>query len=430
VSACLSPADLARLARGESMLDEAMETHASECAVCSQRIGFLRGCMTAGANEIAEEALEIAALLRELEETPGTPLRWWRFVQQPRFHRPSLVRRLVALAIDARRKNTKIAIGYSATATQIVELLAANQEQIADLRFQAWRHHAFLLCEASKYDECRAALVTAEEAAAQTADPELSRGLVLLSRAILNIEPDVWVPDECCALIEQAERIFSRRDPDRHLRAKTVRGILLGRCGDYGNAAAILAEVLAFTPPADESAYAEALHNYLWAVVQAGRVDDELTEQLSTLEFMDEHHGATLSVLRDHWMRALLVLGKGRAEEAAALLRDTMRGFETHGDIDTALRVGLDAVRAFLQGERYPEAVELARDLVSRSFGLDTREPTRRRTLTAEAIAYLRDAAQLGALTADLVSTVARYVDTIRAQRPIDFVPPMPLSQM
>ena len=430
MSACLSPADIARLARGESALDDVMRKHASECTVCSQRIGFLRGCMTAGMIEVAEEALEVGTLLRELEATPGTPLRWWRLVQESRFHRPALVRRLVALALEARQKNTQVALGYSTAATKIVEVLAANQEQIAEVRFEAWRHHAWLLREASRYEECRAAFVTAEEAAAQTGDPELSHALVLLSRAILDIEPDVWMPDECRALVEQAERVFARCDPERYLRAKTVRGILTGRSGDHEKAAVILAEVLAFTPPADESAYAEALHNYLWAVVQSGRVDDDLFEQLATLELMDEHHGATLSVLRDRWMRGLLLIGKGLSEEAAELLREAMRGFETHGDIDTAVRVGFDAVRALLHSERYPEATELARDLVSRSYGLDMREPSRRRALTAEAVRYLRDAAQLGALTADLVQTVARYVDTIRAQRPIDFVPPMPLDQM
>ncbi|MDP9192851.1 MAG: hypothetical protein M3P06_14210 [Acidobacteriota bacterium] len=47
-----------------------------------------------------------------------------------------------------------------------------------------------------------------------------------------------------------------------------------------------------------------------------------------------------------------------------------------------------------------------------------------------QVLAYLREAAQREAWTADLVADLARYVDRITRQRPFDFVPPMPLADM
>jgi tetratricopeptide (TPR) repeat protein len=270
-----------------------------------------------------------------------------------------------------------------------------------------------LLREVARYEKCGEAFVVAEEAAALASDPELSHAIVPLSRALLNIEPDVWRPEEARALLERAERAFARRDPDRLMRTKTVRGMLALRSGDFDGAASVFAEVLASTPRDKEDAYADALRNSLWAAVQAGRMSEDLSSQIDALEAIDERRGRYLNVLRDRWMQGLVYLAAARHEKSVALLRDSMRGFEARGDPDVAVRVGIDAVRALLASERYKGCVELCRDLVSRSVGLDQREPTRRRALTAEAITYLRDAAQRESLTDDLVQSVGAYVDRI-----------------
>jgi len=100
------------------------------------------------------------------------------------------------------------------------------------------------------------------------------------------------------------------------------------------------------------------------------------------------------------------------------------------GDRDSAIRIGLDLVQVLLIDDCRTEALALARHLAETAFGLDQAEPSRRRALTAQVCAYLRDAAVSQVWTADLVAGLSRYVDQITRQRPVDFIPPMPLSQM
>ena len=287
-----------------------------------------------------------------------------------------------------------------------------------------------LLREIERYDACRDAFMVAAEAATDTTDPELSHAIVLHSRALLAIEPDVWEPDEGRALLAEAERVFERRDPSRLLSTKTTHGMLTMRAGDAAGAARIFAEVLARTPRDNKGAYADALGNYLWTVIHAGEADDLIAKQVDLLERLDEGRDCHLDVLRHRWIRGLLNLSFGWLQESIAVLRDTMRGFEATGHVDTSVRVGLDAVRALLTAKRDEEALDLARDLASRAIGLDQRQPTRRRALTAEAMTYAREAAQRGVLTADLALSVGAYVDKITYQRPTDFQPPLSLREM
>jgi hypothetical protein len=87
-------------------------------------------------------------------------------------------------------------------------------------------------------------------------------------------------------------------------------------------------------------------------------------------------------------------------------------------------------VEALLLDESYDEALRLARQLATTASTLDEREPNRRRALTAQVFAYLREAAHRHAWTPDLVAHLGQYIDRITRQRPIDFIPPMPLSAM
>lgn len=428
MSACLSPEVISRIALGDSLVEPGDEQHAKECAHCAERVSFVRQCIASGIAEIDDEAREVDALLADLRRE--RPAVWPRIINESRFHHPGLVRRLVALALIARDSNTRLALDYSKAATKIVEVLPAREGDIADLRFDAWRHHSMLLREAGQYDSCREAFVIAGAAAADITDPELSEAIMLLSRALLAIEPDVWEPAEGRALLDRAEHVFARRDPDRLIRTKTVRGMLARRAGDYEEAASIFAEILAMTARENEHSHSDALGNYLSAAIRGGSADEDLLAVIETLESIDEQRNSSINVLRDRWLRGLLCMTLDRLDESVAILRATMRGFDAQGHTDSALRVGTDAVRALLAAERFVECIELASDLASRSIGLEQREPTRRHALTAEALSYLRDAAQRQLLTSDLAASVATYIDRITQQRPVDFVPPMPLREM
>ena len=102
----------------------------------------------------------------------------------------------------------------------------------------------------------------------------------------------------------------------------------------------------------------------------------------------------------------------------------------TIGDPDASIRAGLDLIEALLLDGQHREADVLAHELADVAVSLDQSEPSRRRQLTAQVLAYLREAAERQAWTADLVSDVARYIDRIVRQRPVDFIPPMSLAAM
>jgi len=126
-------------------------------------------------------------------------------------------------------------------------------------------------------------------------------------------------------------------------------------------------------------------------------------------------------------MMGKLQLLRGEYDAAAKLL---IRAMNTVGDSDSSIRSGLDAIHALLLGERVREAYSLALELASESVALERRAPSRRHDLTVQVFAYLREAAQRQALTADLVTECAHYLDRIARQPPIEFVPPMPLTEM
>jgi tetratricopeptide (TPR) repeat protein len=404
------------------------QEHAVQCPDCARRVAILREYLAQGIDEVAFEARQVDALLAELAAERQT--RWTRLVREPRFHRAALARRLVSLALAARDSDTRLAIGYSETATVIVERMIGEHPEIADLRFDVWRYHSMLLREIGQYFLCGKAFETADEAANGTADPELSQAIIALSRALLAIEPDIWQPEKGRALLQDAERVFERRDPARLRLTKIAYGMLARRAGEYETAAGIFSEILSVTSADDENAYADALGNYLSAAIRCGRVDDNEIAKLDVLDEIDSRGRRQVNLLRNQWQRGFIYLARNAADDASPLLRDAMRGFKAHGYDDEAIRVGIDVVRSLLLAERYEDATELARDLASDAIGLDRREPTRRHTLTVEAMTYLREAAMRKMLTGDLAEWVAQYIDKITSQRPVDFLPPMPLHAM
>jgi hypothetical protein len=126
-------------------------------------------------------------------------------------------------------------------------------------------------------------------------------------------------------------------------------------------------------------------------------------------------------------MKGKLHVIRGEYASATGLLRLAMG---TIGDPDASIRVGLDLIEALLLDGQHGEADDLAHELADVAVSLDQREPSRRHQLTAQVLAYLREAAERQAWTPDLVSDVARYLDRIVRQRPVDFIPPMSLAAM
>ena len=420
---CLSAEAIADFIRG--VAGEEDQRHVATCEDCSRRVAFLRRVDTAGIDRIADSAAEVDDLVARL--LTARRHTWWRVVAEPEYRRSDVVRRLLRLALDARLRDRELAVDLTKATTSIADALAGGSREAADLRFEAWKLSSAVLRETGRYTECEAALVKAEEAAQAASDPELAHASVLLSRALFCAEPDVWRPEEASALLDRAEPVFARRDPSRMLAAMTTRGFLLFRLGELAAAREQFAAVLEATPTTDREAYLNALSNLIWPRVELGEADTEVERAIASLVDENAALGRFTAVAHAKWLLGKVRKLQGDYDSAVELLRNAMTGI---GDSNASIRIGLDVIAALLLAGRHDTALAFARELASTAVALDQREPTRRRTLTADVFAYVREAAQRGVWTPELIDEVARYVDRITRQSPREFVPPMPLTHM
>lgn len=418
---CLSSDAIADFVRGNGTDDEA--SHVTACHACTRRVAFVRRAVSAGAGPIVEVVAEVEELVTRLAAAPrGT---WWRTVREPEYQRPDVARRLLTLAINARLRDRQLAVDLTKVATTIID--AIGSREVAELRFEAWKFASTVFREAGRYVELRDAFMKAAEAAAATSNPELAHASMLLSRALYYSEPDIWRPKKAAALLDRAERVFARCDAVRMHALRTSRAFLLFRSGDMWAAREAFAALLAMSPESDREGYLYALSNLMWVHVELGEAGSDIEQALALLIEENNAVGRAVQVARARWMMGRVNLIRGEHDTAAELLTGAM---ETIGDSDSAIRIGLDAIQALLLGDRYHEAYVLARELASAAVALDRREPSRRHDLTSQVFGYLREAAQRQALTADLVTECAHYLDRITRQPPFEFVPPMALTEM
>jgi tetratricopeptide (TPR) repeat protein len=418
---CLSSEALADFVRGDAHDDDV--SHVKACEACTRRLALLRRALSAGVEPIAEVADEVDDLVARLLAAP--PVTWWRTVRENEYRRPDVARRLLSLAMDARLRDRQLAVDLAKAATTIADRL--DSADVAELRFEAWKFSSAILREAGRYAELPAAFLKAAEAAPATANPELAQASVLLSRALYYAEPDIWQPKKAAALLDRAERVFAHRDAARMPALRTARAFLLFRSGDLRTAQEAFAALLSATPEGDREAYLYTLSNLMAVRVELSEAGPEIEHALALLIRENTAAGRTVQVARAHWLLGRVHLTRGEYRAAAQLLTGTM---ETIGDSDSSIRLGLDAIQALLLGDQFPDACTLARELASAAVALDRREPSRRHKLTSQVFAYLREAAHRQALTADLVTECAHYLDRITRQRPFEFVPPMPLTEM
>ena len=194
---------------------------------------------------------------------------------------------------------------------------------------------------------------------------------------------------EAEALLDQAEVVFAARaHVGRMVSVLTARAFLLFRSGDVQGSRRVFEAVLDATSKADRGAHLDALSNLMWVRVELREADSGVEREVQRL--MDENSamGRTVQVARARWMMARIKVVLGRYDEAVELFG---RAANDIADGDASIRIGLDAAEALLLGGRLSESQKLARELASTGVALDQREPTRRRTLTAQA--YLMEAA-------------------------------------
>lgn len=426
---CLSPQTAACLVRGEAEagVREAAELHLRACRRCRERVDLLLRIASADPEDVHKAVSEVVAVTAALLAEPEH--RWPLLAREAPYCRAEVAGRLLALALDERERDLRRAAQMALAAAKIADVFAATDAERAGLQFETWKTHSFLLREIGRFQECLAALARAEEAGERVRDPELARASIWHSRALILSEPEVWQPEEALALLDRAEEVYARRDPERWLRTITTRGMVHCRAGELESAKTLFEAVRAGTPRADEVAYADAQSRLAIVLLDVGDIAaaEELQEQVTRF---DTSHGRTVNLAHDRAVEARIARARGEHERAAALAVEAMARFERLGMGDTAVRSGLTAVYSYVALEDHDRALLLCRTLVERSTALDQREPKRRRTLTATAITYLAELGRRQSLTLDVVAEVERYIDLIARQPCIPFRPPLPIEPM
>jgi tetratricopeptide (TPR) repeat protein len=418
---CLSPDAIGNVVGGNGTRDQA--AHLAACAICTRRLTLLRRVLSAGADPIVDVLEEVDDLVARLMAAPRHT--WWKTVREDEYRRPDIARRLLSLAMDARLRDRLLAVDLAKAATTITDL--CDSPGMEELRFEAWKFSSTCLREAGRYAELPTAFLRAAEAAPATSNPDVAHASVLLARALYYSEPDIWRPKKAAALMDRAERVFLRCDAARMHGLRTARALLLFRSGNMRAAQEVFAALLTTTPESDREAYLYAMINLMWVRVELGEASTEIEQTLTLIIDENKAAGRTVPVARTHWLLGRVNLIRGDYDSAVQSLSTAMT---TIGDTDSAIRIGLDTIQALLVVDRLNEAHSLARELASAAVALDRREANRRHDLTSQVLAYLREAAQRQALTADLVTECARYLDRITHQPPFKFVPPMPLTEM
>jgi len=182
------------------------------------------------------------------------------------------------------------------------------------------------------------------------------------------------------------------------------------------------------TGSSDQAAWYDALANVLMARVEFGDAASDIDEQLNEVEGEDQRRNALAFIARDHWLRGKLFALRTQHESALESFGKATAQYQDLNNDDAAVRIGIDAVASLIALQQYDDAMTTCRTLVEWSVRVDQQEPTRRRTLTAHVTSYMRELAQMYALTADVVADLRWYIFKITHQRPIPFVPPLPLS--
>jgi tetratricopeptide (TPR) repeat protein len=418
---CLSADDLAGFARGRGTEDQ--ERHVRGCERCTRRAILVRRIVTAGIGPIEDTAAEVDDLVERLRGAPRGE--WWKLVRQPEYQRADVARRLLSLAIDMRLRDVHAAVELGKKATSVAD--GAAGRDAAEVRFEAWKFSSAILREAGRYTEAEHALAKGEEIARLSADPELARAAMFLSRALLYAERDVWKPQEAVVLLDRAEDVYARRDEDRMQVVRTARALLSFRSGAMVAAREMFQKVLIDTSPTPRETYLDALSNLMSARVELREADLDVERRLVLLLEENTTLGRTVQVARARWLMGRVHVIRGAYETAVQLLRKAM--FEI-GDNDSSIRIGVDLLEALLLNDRHDDAFALALELAAAAVAVERTEPTRRHGLTSQVCTYLREAAQRQALTADLVTDVAKYLDRMMRQVPYDFIPPMPLTTM
>jgi tetratricopeptide (TPR) repeat protein len=416
--------------------------HTAECATCRTTLDFFsvaeddlsdvdvwepvmgsatRDALMSYAARIADEDREAEELLKPLLDAPAKAA-WLNLHTHRRFLSGGVARRLTTYAHNVCMSEPLDALTFADAAISVAEALPDDSypaNAIYELRGTAWKERSNAQRFLGQYPEALESLLRAERAYKHLTSPSLGLSTVAYVRATVLYEQQRL--DEAAAMAERAEHGFAHLgDDDRRMNALFLRATIKFEARNLGDAAALFRHVID---------YGESMNNSLWIArgsnavgkceVHRGNLSEAIMHFHKAVALFREI-GSAHGRLSADWGVAKVLLQSGKQSEAIRRMRDVAAEFETRGMVTDAALVGLDIADALLALGHANQIVELA----TRLFRAFTKAGMLTGALTA--IAYVKEAAAAGTLTAGDVQAVRSFVRRAERQPALLFVPPPP----
>lgn len=423
---CLSSRLLSQVLRGKVTEAQrpSVENHLALCAEC-------RGVLDAAAEAVTLN-VPTTDLRSRIAQAPGFVV---EIEQQPSLHAihalihesdmgrdPFVAGCLLARSREEFARDPRKSLTLARSAAWVAERAAATE-----IQFHIWLDCSSIFVRLGQFDEALEALERAETLASQTAEPKHTTALLLYGRAYVASQPDVWKIDDALSWTDEATRTFSNTDATRLRAADEMRAYLHYCRGEHAAAVEICRKLW---NERQEVGLALNLASYLVEYGEPDGADELLTWARPRINPRDR-----VTIARYGGVEGRVRAAQQDWDAACEVLARAVTLFRALGMEDTAIREDFRRIRFAVSSApdsiaSNAKALHDLRSVISASVELDRREPTRRRRFTVEALEYLRELAEISALTLEALRHVEEYLDSLARGPARPFVRPVPVRLM
>lgn len=370
---------------------------------------------------VAQEDREAEELLKEFLESPFHAA-WTPLSMRRRYRTGGVVRKLTAAAHDVCENHPLVALTFADAAISVADALPDDlypAGAVNRLRGTAWKERANAQMLLGQLPEAHDSLDRAERAYRKATCDHLGPSIVAFVRAGVFYEQHRF--DEAMSMAERAEVGFAHStDEQRRMDALFLRAGILFEVGQARAAIPLLQQVVD---------YGEQLQDSMWIARGSYAIGNceldlgnlgEASLRFHNALIIFREIGADRLLALTEWGIARVVMQSGRTAEAIRRLRDVAATLEGRGLVKDSALVGLDLAEALLASGKPRQIVELAQHIfvVFQEAGVLTG--------ALSAIAYLKEAAATGLLTAAAVKEIRSFLRRADRQPNLQFVPPTP----
>lgn len=426
---------------GTSPVDADIASHVTSCGQCSTEVEERRELIATLAGEdvwkvqppaprqfvldvvaFAERArVEEQNAVALCDEVLNGPANWWaqRLRKSEGWQTAGTVKELLERWRQKIGAAPAQALQITALAIEVANGLEITQypsDYVVKLRAQACRDHAYILSFMGRYPEALDFAERSKRLFDQVPLPEydLARLAIVKASVLRSIDRG----DEAIALINGAAETFLRfGDLKRHIGARMTLATALYIRREIPEALSIWQSLEGRTNAETDPHSAVLLaHNIALCHSDLGQPEMAIPYvQRCVLDF--EFLGLHTERTRSRWLLGHALAACSKYDEAATILQQTWREFESLDMIGEAALVALELAETLLVLGRPDEVPAICRDLIAQF----TRAGMASRAVTA--LSFLREAVAIGQGTPSLVRHVYTFLRELPAEQPRLFAP-------